>query len=210
MKCLEKQINKIITIAACLLSLNLTAAAQIKKQVTASRQLTEFRALANDANINFLLPAGFREVKAVNNENFSFDYAMIIPGQDFEVWFSIQPLKQNWLSYERAGSTGKTLANPDSTYNNIGKANAIALSGDNDFLVRTITSPVLEQYNADAGKTYLVNLIDLPETRHYKYALLISLQKNRTGNLLAVCLSNEKGPRFFKNINRAKDSIKFR
>lgn len=174
-------------------------------------QLQSFLKEADDAGVDFTLPASFKGIPVVNNENFSFDYAMAMPGQDFEVWLQVHSLKQNWASYEQVKNiTGKMLANPDSTYINTVKAHARAMTDDGRYLIRSLSPQVLQLYNADAGKTCLFSVADLPETKHYKYALLIALQKDHTGYVMAVCFTNEKGPEFFKNINKARDCIKFR
>lgn len=183
----------------------------VPQRVAASKQLSSFLQEAREAGVDFAMPANFKELPAINNENFSFDYAMTIPGQSFEVWLQVHSLKQNWLSYDQVKDiTGKTLGNPDSTYLQAARAHATAMSDDDKYFARPLPARVLEMYNADAGKTYLFNLANLPETRHYKYALLIAIQKDHTGYLLVVCLTNEKGPAFFKNINQARDCIKFR
>jgi len=220
MKRIVKQISKIILLVAGTLCLGSSiVAAQTKKtqkkslppRPVVSAPLSAFVKEANEAGIEFTVPAPFKEIAAVNNENFSFDYGMVIPGQDFEVWLQVHSLKQNWASYEQVKNvTGKTLANPDSTYLEAGRAHAAALSDDTKYFTRGLPTYVLGQYNADAGKTYLLNLADLPETKHYKYALIIALQKNHTGYLLAVCLTNVKGPEFFKNINKARDCMRFK
>jgi hypothetical protein len=174
-------------------------------------QLSTFLKLANEAGVVFTLPESFNEIPAINNENFSFDYAMSIPGQEFEIWLQVHSLKQNWASYQQVKNiTGKMLANPDSTYIDVVKAHALAMSDDSKYFNRSLSPQTLQLYNADAGKTCLFNLANLPETKHYKYALLIALQKNHTGYIVAICLSNVKGPEFFKNINKARDCIKFK
>jgi len=217
-----KQISKVLILAAGVLFLtqNTSVAQQRKKavkekpasaRVVLSPQLTSFLKEARAAGVDFSMPKSFKEIPAINNENFSFDYAMNIPGHDFEVWLQVHSLKQNWLSYDQVKDiTGKTLDNPDSTYLQVARAHATAMSDDDKYFARPLPENVLEMYNADAGKTYLFNLADLPETRRYKYALLIAIQKDHTGYLMAVCLTNEKGPAFFKNINQARDCIKFK
>lgn len=220
MKSIGKQISKIILLAAGILCLGVFAAyAQHLKpkkakpitRPTVSTALLNFTKEAADAGIDFRLPEPFKEVAAANNENFSFDYGMSIPGQDFEIWVQVHSLKQNWASYEQMKNvSGKTLANPDSTYLEAARAHAAALSDDTKFFTRGLPQYILDQYNADAGKTYLLNLADLPETKHYKYAFIIALQKDHTGYVLAVCLTNVKGPDFFKNINKARDCMRFK
>jgi hypothetical protein len=176
------------------------------KPVKGSAQFQEFSKILANANVTFTFPKGFREIPAVNNENFSFDYAMEIPGHEFEIWFQVKSLKQNWLSYER----NHEQQNPDSSYRQVAKAQATNFSGEQDNFVRPIPANVLARYNADAGKSYLLNLLDMAETKSYKYALLIMLQRNHTGTIMAVCFTNEKDPEFFRNIDRASNCLKFK
>ncbi|MDR6940250.1 hypothetical protein [Mucilaginibacter pocheonensis] len=176
-----------------------------------SAQYKEFLQLLAQASVSFTFPKNFKEIPAVNNEDFSFDYAMEMPGRDFEVWFQVKSQKENWASYERAqNDDGRQLANPDSLYLDMGKAHATAFTGDRNYFVRNMPQNVLDRYNADAGKSYLLNLLDLPATKHYKYALLITLQRNHTGTIMMVCFTNEKDPEFFKNIDRVSNCLKFK
>ncbi|RFZ90160.1 hypothetical protein D0C36_23250 [Mucilaginibacter conchicola] len=176
-----------------------------------SAQLKAFQQLVTDANATFTFPQGFREIKAPNNEDVSFDYAMEMPGKDFEIWFQVRSLKENWAAYEKTLNDKSTeQANPDSLYNGMGKAQATAFAGDNPPLMRFIPPNIAARYNADAGKSYMMNLPDAKLTKRYRYALLITLQKDRTGTIMAVCFSNQKGPEFFKNIDKASNCMKFK
>ncbi len=175
-----------------------------------SSQRAEFNRLTADANVVFTFPKGFKEIEAPDNDYFSFDYALTLPGKGFEIWFQVKSQKENWKSYELNKGKNTELANPDSTYISLAEAHAAAFTGDNKYFIRVIPDDVLAKYNADAGKSYLLTLLDLPATKRYKYALLITLQKDHTGIILAVCFTNEKGPDFFKNLNRASSCIKFK
>jgi hypothetical protein len=182
-----------------------------KNATPPSVQFKEFSQLLAQASATFAFPKGFKEIPAVNNEDFSFDYAMEMPGRDFEVWFQVKSQKENWASYERLqNDSDRQLANPDSLYLEMGKAHATAFTGDRNYFVRNMPLNVLTRYNADAGKSYLLNLLDLPATKHYKYALLITLQRNHTGIIMMVCFTNEKDPEFFKNIDKAGNCLKFK
>ena len=109
--------------------------------------------------------------------------------------FQVKSLKENWANYNKEQNSQ---TNPDSLYNRIGEATAITLSGDKDYYIKVIPSDILARYNADLGKSYLLTLLDVAATKHYKYALLITLQKNHTGSIMVVCFTNEKGPEFFR------------
>jgi len=185
---------------------NKSARPSVVQPAAGSSQFKNFSKLLAQANVTFTFPKGFKEIPAVNNEDFFFDYAMQIPGQDFEIWFQVKSLKQNWLSVER----NHEQENPDSSYLKAGKALATSFTGEQDNFIRSIPQHVLVRYRADAGKSYLLNLEDRPETKHYKYALLITLQRNHVGTITAVCFTNEKDPEFFRNIDKASNCLKFK
>jgi hypothetical protein len=175
-----------------------------------TKQRKQFNVLAAQANVTFVFPKEFKEIKAPDDEDFSFDYGVEMPGKEFEIWFQIKPQKENWASYEKA-KNGNTvqLDNPDSLYASIGAAEALSFTGEKNYLVRDIPHDYLTRYNADAGKSFLLTLLDNKATKHYKYALLFALQKFHTGIIFAVCFTNDKGPEFFKNINKAAAALKF-
>lgn len=180
------------------------------KVTAADAQRKDFYLLLKEANISFTFPKGFKEIKAVNNDLLSFDFALEAPEHGCEIWLMVRSQKQNWLSYEKAQNNKRTmLANPDSVYAEIGKAYATTLTGNKDFSVRNIPADVLTEYSADAGKSYLLNLRDMQVFHHYKYALIISLQKNHTGTLLAIFLTNYKDPDFYRDVNLVSHSFKF-
>jgi hypothetical protein len=215
-----KQFKQILLTTALLL-VAVTAISQVKSKASnakpaivkkpVSKQLTDFRQLTAEANVTFIFPVGFKEIKALNNDDFSYDYALELPDHDFEIWLIVRSQKKEWQQYELVkNDPTKQTANPDSTYVAIGQAQASAFTGETSSPVRIIPPDILARYNASAGKTYLLNLEDRAETRHFKYALLITLEKDHTGTILAVCLTNDKGPEFFKNINKAANCLKFK
>ena len=178
---------------------------------TASNQLKDFKDLVSDASMYFKFPPGFKEIPVPDDEDYPFEYAMEIPGKEFEIWFHVVPQKNDYAAYERVrNDKSKRLESPDSLYINIGQAQASALSEDQHFFMRNISSDVLVKFSANAGKSYLLNLADVPETKHYKYALLLTMEKDHVGTILMVCFTNEKTPEFFKNVNRISYYCKFK
>ena len=166
-----------------------------------SRQAKEFSRLTAEADVSFAIPENFKEIPAQQGAELGLDYGITTPNHDIEIWFSVKSYR--YLSrYYRS--------NPDSAYINLAKSQVNAFTADNDYFVRNLSSRILSLYKADEGKSYLINLNDDPETKHYRYALVIVLQKNHVGCITAVCFTNEKGPEFFKAIDKAKSCIKFK
>lgn len=205
---LPAQNSKVHSASSPSRKVNVVAARQY---LPASQQLKNFLQIVADANATFSFPKGFKEIKAPDNEDVSFDYSIQIPGKEFEIWLHVRSQKENWAAYEKTlNDKAKQQANPDSLYYEIGKAQAMAFAGDNEALERILPAGIIERYNADAGRSYMINLADEKITRHYRYALLITLQKFHTGTIMVVCFSNQKGPGFFQNIVSASNCIKFK
>ena len=177
------------------------------RHVHISHELKHFNQELADADLNFTLPPGFTEITPPNTEGVNVDYAIQLPDADFEIWFQVISLKEN--KYRSKNAETEKIANPDSLYLDLGRAQATTFMGDKNYLTRPIPPHALARYNADAGKTFLLNLPDSPITKHYKYAMVVVLQKNHSGTLLATCFANELGPGFFKNLNMANSCIKF-
>jgi hypothetical protein len=173
-----------------------------RKNTHVSHELKQFNKELGDADLTFTLPTGFKEIKSSGYDNHLFDYRIQLPDSDFEIWFQVKSLKPAKLKNDKQ-------TNLDSLYLDMGRTQANAFVGDNNYMIRNIPQRALARYNADAGKTFLLNLPDSPTTKHYKYAMLVVLQKNHSGTLLATCFANELGPGFFKNLNMANSCIKF-
>ena len=169
-----------------------------------SHELKMFSRELADADLSFTLPPGFTEMKPGNNDDVPCDYGIQMPDADFEILFQVRSLKDSKLARRQ-----EKVNNPDSLYIDMGRAQATSFVGDQPYISRNIPPRALQRYNADAGKTFLLNLPDSPTTKHYKYAMLVVLQKNHSGMLLATCFANELGPVFFKNLNMASSCIKF-
>src|SRR5471030_2925462 len=101
-----------------------TAMSQVKNKTLASKpvikrsvspQLRDFYHLTTDANVVFIYPAGFKEIPVINNDDY-------------------QRLKND---------PNKQIANPDSLYNDIGRAQASTFTGgDPNYLTRIIPQDI--------------------------------------------------------------------
>lgn len=185
------------------------AVAQTNRTVTGvtTSQLKNFTASLAQIDVSFNFPDGFKEIKAPNTDSYQFDYAMVLPDADFEIWFRVNTQKEN----ERLlADKNIKIGNPDSLFLSVAQDQIGTLSSEKIFSKRRLPQYVLDRYNADEGCIYLVSIDDSPITKHYKYAFVTVLQKNGNGTVLAIAFTNDKGPEFFKNMHIASACLKFK
>jgi hypothetical protein len=172
-------------------------------------QLKIFQQSLMAANVQFSMPKDFKEIKALYTGYIKVDFAMEIPNAGFQVWYNVESLQQPKL--KTTGDASKQLlTNPDSLYNSAAMLAATRLAGKDNFTAKNLPQEALNIFHADNGKAYQLNLYDRPETNHYQYGLLISLQKNGIGFISMLFLSNENGPEFYKKVNKAYYSVCFK
>lgn len=176
-----------------------------------SPRLRDFTRLTTAAGVDFTFPDGFKETRVLNNEDYAFDYAMEIPNQEFELWFVVKPQKNDWQNYVASkNDPRKQTPDPDTAYIALAHAQASILAADTGWIRRDISPAVLERFKANAGKSYLLTLPDRRATNRYKYALVLAIEKDHTGTILAVCFTNDKSADFFRNVNRISRYIRFK
>jgi len=173
----------------------------------AQSQLKNFYASLAQIDVAFTFPEGFKEIKAPNTDSYQFDYAMILPNADFEIWFRINTQREN---EKLLSDKNIKVNNPDSLFINIAQDQIASFTPEKIHSKRTLPQYILNRYNADAGCIYLISINDTPVTKHYKYAFVTVLQKNGIGTVMAICFTNDKGPEFFKNMNLASSCLKFK
>ncbi|GAA4098680.1 hypothetical protein [Mucilaginibacter panaciglaebae] len=195
-------------LVAFLLLLAAPVAAQINKATTGPQsQLKIFDASLAQIDVAFTFPEGFKEIKAPNTDSYQFDYAMILPDADFEIWFRVNTQKEN---EKLLSDKNIKVNNPDSLFISIAQDQIASFTSEKIHSKHTLPQYILNRYNADAGCIYLISINDTPITKHYKYAFITVLQKNGSGTVMAICFTNDKGPEFFKNMNLASSCLKFK
>jgi len=172
-----------------------------------SQQLKKFKEHLSSINASFVFPEGFTEVKPENNDKTAYEYALELPNADFEILFQVNDLKREWKKFEKVKVDPKS--NPDSLYTRIATDQVSSLSGQETSFNRAFPPSIMQFYNVDIGHSYFFNLTDSPITKHYQYALLVVIQKNHYGTISVICLGNDKGPEFFKKINKLRNCLKF-
>ncbi|MGI4752088.1 MAG: hypothetical protein ACRYFB_15750 [Janthinobacterium lividum] len=173
-------------------------------------QLKTFQQSLSAADLQFTFPKDFREIKALHEENVDVSFAMELPDENFQVWYQVKNTQQLWARYKISEDNLKrATVLPDSLYSVSSLSAVMVLAGKNNFTSKNLAPDVLNTFHASRGKSYQLELYDRPETNHYQYGLLISLQKNGVGYVSMLFLSNDNGPEFYKKVNKAYYSVRF-
>lgn len=173
-------------------------------------QLKNFQQALSAANLQFLLPKDFKEIKPLHTSTVNVDYAMELPNANFQVWYLVKNLQQELPKVKiTEDEIKRPLLNPDSLYISAALSAAIILAGKDNYTSKNLPPEVLHVFNANEGKAYQLSLYDRPETGHFQNGLLLCLQKAGSGYVLMLFLGNENGPEFYKKVNKAYYSVKF-
>ena len=173
-------------------------------------QLKTFQQSLSATGLQFAIPKGFREIKALHQDNIDVDYAMELPDENFQIWYQVRNTQQSWPKRRILEDNAKHVPiNPDSVYNLAAQSAAGMLAGKNNYITKKLPQEVLNTFHADEGKSYQLELFDRPETNHFQYGLLLSLQKNGAGFISMLFLSNDNGPDFYKKVNKAYYAVRF-
>ncbi len=173
-------------------------------------QLKTFQQTLSAIDLSFTFPKDFKEIKALHEGNIDVDYAIELPDENFQVWYSVRNTQQPLPKRKTSEDNSKhPPIPPDSLYNAFATAAALMLAGKSNYTVKNLPPEVLNTFHADKGKSYQLELLDRPETNHFQYGLLMSLQKTGTGFISMLFLSNDNGPDFYKRVNKVYYSVKF-
>ncbi|RYY27794.1 MAG: hypothetical protein EOP41_03595 [Sphingobacteriaceae bacterium] len=173
-------------------------------------QFKTFQQTLTATGLSFTFPKDFKEIKALHEGMVDVDYAMELPDENFQVWYLVRNTQQPWPKRKISEDNLKrTAIQPDSLYNISAMAAARMLAGKNNYIAKNLSAEVLNTFHADKGKSYQLELLDQPETNHFQYGLLLSLQKNGVGFISMLFLSNDNGPDFYKKVNKAYYSVRF-
>jgi hypothetical protein len=201
-----KKIEKFTFLALCLIGFLMVAHAQNSPLESASAK--SFKKLLAHINAGFIMPEGFVETAPQNNDKTNYQYALQVPNEDFEVRIQVNDNRKESRKWARGSAADNV--NPDSLYSKVALAQINSMAGDGEHFSRPIPQRILQDYNADIGRSCFFSLADSPVTKHYQYALLIIIQKNHYGSITVLCLGNDRGPEFFGKINKLRNCLKFK
>lgn len=146
-----------------------------------------FTNLLAHAQMTFDTPNGFEETAIIKNKQMNYNYALKLPGHNFEVRYTVRPLDTLQKQYEamkKNQQPGTVMAGiePNKLYAMSFRAILFNISGGRAGDIKLFPADaVKKEFNADWGATGMVPLA--PEFgQNYKDCMVIAIHKDNIGD----------------------------
>ena len=156
---------------------------------------SEFKSILDDCGMNFTKPNGFDECKVIDNNDMGYEYALKYTDKDFEVRFSIRPIRyKNYANDTVKNEMEGQRPFRNSQYEIIFKTVMLNLTGGIEYKYTVFdNNSVKTEFNADWGATTFLDLNPNGEFgKGYKYCMMVTIHKNDIADAYYFYLSNSK------------------
>lgn len=173
------------------------------------QNLKEFKSILDDCGMNVNIPIGFVESKIIENNDMSYEYAIKYPDKDFELRYSIRPIR-----YKKY--TNDTVKNEmegqrpfrNSSYGIILKTVILNITGGVEYETQSFDKEAVKnEFNADWGATTFVELKS-EFGKGYKYCMIDTIHKDDVADAYYFYLANTKD-KFSENMDPLFHTLRF-
>lgn len=154
---------------------------------------SEFREYVDTIGLNFTMPDGFKETIVKENRDLWYSFAIKNEKEDFEVRFTVWPLKSTIEEYEKCKlDTNCFMVNPNRIYMGRIQANVLNMTGGEHSSSDPFPAKaVKEEFNADAGGSSFFEF-NCTFGEGYKYGQMVYLHKDDVADVIITYMSNDK------------------
>ena len=169
----------------------LTLLALIFTHSSFGQSLSEFESIIKECGMSLNIPTGFVESKVIQNKNMDYEYAVKYPDKDFELRYSIRPIKYKVYandSIKKAVESNVALRNK--TYETNFKSILYSIAGGYDYEFKPfLKTAAQDEFNADWGAITLVELRS-EFGKGYRFCMCVALHKDNVADAYYFYLSN--------------------
>lgn len=143
--------------------------------------------------LKFEMPKHYKEVAVIENGDLFYSFAMKNMNADFEVRYSIWPIKPHLTEYEKCTATpGCTMVHPNRMFKGIAEANILNMTaGMGAALGGFPKDAVKSEFNADMGGSSFFEF-NCDFGKGYKYGQMVVLHKDDIADVIITFMSNDK------------------
>lgn len=179
--------------------------------VANGQALDDFRSLLDNCWMIFEVPDGFKEGKIINNNDMNYEYALAYPDKDFEVRYSVRPIRQQHYENDSLKTQMENMATFRNTqYKTVLQAIIFNISGDFNFKFGPFDEEaVKDEFNADWGGMTLVELKKEGFGEGFKYCMVVAIHKDDVADAYYYYMANSKN-RLMDNVMPLFHSLRFK
>ena len=173
------------------------------------QNLKEFKSLLSDCGMNVSIPPGFVESKVIDNNDMSYEYAIKYSDKDFELRYSIRPIRYTKYANDTVKSEMEgQRAFRNSSYSIILKTVMLNITGGVEYEVQAFDkNAVKSEFNADWGATTFVELKS-EFGKGFKYCMIVTIHKDDVADAYYFYLANSKD-KFSENMDPLFHILRF-
>ena len=157
------------------------------------QNLVEFKSILDNCGMNINIPDGFVESKIIDNDDMNYEYALKYPDKDFEIRYSIRPIRYKNYANDIIKNEMENLRGfRNSQYDIILQTVILNITGGVDYIVQSFNeNTVKNEFNAYWGATTFVEL-NSDFGKGFKYCSIVAIHKTDVADAYYFYLSNSR------------------
>lgn len=155
--------------------------------------LEEFQKQAGLSGLQFEMPIGYKIKEVKQNRDLQYSFAIINSDATMEVRYSLFPMKQMQIAYEKSKSnTNEIMINPNNLHVGIMNSNGLNMTGGKMVEIGDFpTQAVKKEFNADYGGSGFFEF-NCEFGKGYKYGQFVCLHKENIADVIITFMSNDR------------------
>lgn len=176
-----------------LLVLLLTAFAQQTEEKSEIISVTDFQKFIDPMGLQFSMPDGYKEAPVFENKDLWFSFAIKDENADFEVRYSVWPLKSAFEEYERCQlDTNCIMVHPNVFYRGRIQSNVLNMTAGKSMMSDAFPKDAVKrEFNADAGGSAFFEF-NCDFGKNYALGQMVYLHKDNVADVIITYMSNDK------------------
>lgn len=156
-------------------------------------KVEEFQKYIDTIGLKYTMPTGYKETFIKENGDLWYSFAIKDDNADFEVRYTVWPLKPSFEQYEKCKLDKNChMINPNNIYQGRIQTNILNMTKGKDSDIGPFPSlAVKKEFNADAGGSSFFEF-NCEFGKGYKYGQMVYLHKDNVADVIITYMSNDK------------------
>lgn len=153
----------------------------------------EFSNMIDSVGLKFTMPDNYKEADVIENGDLFYSFAMKHKNSDFEVRYSIFPMKQKLAEYELCKTTpGCAMVHPNRFFQAIAEVNVLNMTAGKGASIDPFPKDAVKrEFHADVGGSAFFEF-NCAFGKGYRYGQMVALQKDGVAEVIITFMSNNK------------------